>query len=125
MLEVVVVVFALSLGFDGIDSAMLVPSESVGETGFDSGDQSDSARDSGVGMGLCQFQSGRLLVDFGTVEVPHGNALVFGELIGCPTKTLREFLAMLGEIYVTNLFPKEVGIDAAVIAQGNRFAAEA
>jgi hypothetical protein len=38
VLEVVIVMFALALFFDGIGSAFIVPAEAVGETGFDSGD---------------------------------------------------------------------------------------
>jgi hypothetical protein len=125
VLEVVIVVFALALGFDGIDSAFLVLAEPVGKTGFDSGDQSDSSCGCGTGMGRGQFESGCFLVDFGTVEMPHGNALVFGELVGCSTETPSEFLAMVGEIDITNLLGVEVGIAAALVAQEGRFAAEA
>jgi hypothetical protein len=120
-----IVVFALALGFDGIDSAFRVLAESVGETGFDSGDQGDSACGRGTGMGRGQFESGCLLVDFRAVEMPHGNALVFGELVGCSTETLSEFLAMVGEIDVTDLLGVEIRIDTAMVAQEGRFAAEA
>jgi hypothetical protein len=120
VLEVVIVVFALALGFDGIDSAFLVLAEPVGKTGFDSGDQSDSSCGCGTGMGRGQFESGCFLVDFGTVEMPHGNALVFGELVGCSTETPSEFLAMVGEIDITNLLGVEVGIAAALVAQEGR-----
>jgi hypothetical protein len=72
-----------------------------------------------------QFQGRSFLVDFGAVEMLYGNALCFGALVGLLTESPRELLAMIGEIDVTNLLGVEVGIDAAMVAQEGRFAAEA
>jgi hypothetical protein len=57
--------------------------------------------------------------------MPHRNTLDFGELVGFLTETLSEPLTMVGEIDVTNLFPIEIGINAALVAEEGRFAAKA
>ena len=95
MLEVMVVVFALALFFDGIDAACVVLAEAKGEARFDRGEEGDPSSGRRTGLGGGQFESGDFLVDFGTVEMLHGNALRLGESVGLLAKGLGELLTMV------------------------------
>lgn len=125
VLKVVVIMQALAHFLDRIDPAFAILAESIGEARFDAGEQSDTSGGSGEGRGAGQFECGGFLVNLGTIEMFQRDALFLGELFGLSAQRVRELLAVLGKIDVTDLLTVEVGSDAAFVAEQAGVAAKA
>ena len=70
------------------------------------------------------FEGQGFLVDFRTIEMPQGHAVVFRARLRLRTQGLGQPLGMVGEVGVADVLLVEVAVDAAGVVEKARLAAE-